>query len=94
MLKTCAPLATESSEETKTPGSVSIMTVFSTLWECAKLAIYRITTKEEPRSRERPNKLKPKLRNKRTKYQKMLLTSKKTPLNIHANPFLLNPSKK
>ena len=94
MLKTCVPLAIESLEETKTPGSVSIMTVFSTPWECARLAIYLITTKEEPRSRERPNNWKPKLRNKRTKYQKMLLTLKKTQLNCHANPFHPNPSKK
>ena len=67
MPRTCAHLATENSEEIKMLGNVSITIVFCTLWVCAKLATCRTTTKEEPRSRERPSKSKPKLINKRPK---------------------------
>jgi hypothetical protein len=85
MPKTCAHPATESSEEIKMHGNVSITTVSSTLWVCAKLATCRTTTREEPRSRERLSKLKPKLIN--SKLNKIILVN-----NKQTNRFLVNLS--
>jgi len=52
MLRTCVHLATESSDETNLPGTVSILTSWTTLSECAKLVTWVTTTREELRPRE------------------------------------------
>ena len=53
--RTCAPHATASLVATRTHSTVSTLTDCSTPWECAKPATSPTTTREEPRSRERLN---------------------------------------
>jgi len=73
------------------PGSVSIMIAFYTPCECARLVICLTIIREEPRSRERPNKLKLKLKNKPQKLQEIMLAAKST---CPVNPSHLSQSKR
>ena len=92
MLRTCAPLAIESSAETRTPGSVSITIAFYTQWVCARHATYLITTREEPRLRERFNSRRPKLLSKQLKNKKLFTTIKTKMVRSLASRCRLNRS--
>ena len=56
--RTCAPLAIESMGETKTLSTALILIDCFTPWACAKPATSQITTREEPRLKERQCNLK------------------------------------